>query len=103
MQEQDGLNPADRELEMALKSLTPAPTGIDAIAAAYSAGRRAAQHQLNLWRSAAAAMLLIGAGIWIIPNGRDATTGPLAIDQQLATNDAVAKHSPAPSSLVVLR
>src|SRR5205823_8945410 len=63
--EPDDLNPADRELEQALKSLLPTSASIDPIAAAFSAGRRSATIPLRTWQSAAAAMLLIAAAAWM--------------------------------------
>jgi len=65
MQEQDGLTPGERELELAMKSLSPAAARIDPIAAALAAGHRSARRQLRLWRAAAVFMLLIGVGSWL--------------------------------------
>jgi hypothetical protein len=69
MSEQDGLNPAERELEEALKSLAPAAARIDPVSAAFEAGRRSVRTQLHVWRMATAAALMIGAGSWLIPIG----------------------------------
>ena len=64
------MNPADRELEAALRSLSPTrTTEVDPIAAAYAAGRRAARTQVRLWQSAAAAVLMIAVGSWLVPTG----------------------------------
>ena len=65
------LTPADRELEAALKSLAPSrTTDIDPVAAAFAAGSRSARRQVRFWRSAAAAVLVIGIGSWLIPFDR---------------------------------
>jgi hypothetical protein len=69
MSDQDELNPAERELEASLKSLTPRATRLDPVAAAYSAGQRSARREVRHWRVATAAMALIGAGSWLMPAG----------------------------------
>ena len=74
MQEQQGLNPAQRELEGALKSLMPAAGQIDPIAAAFGAGRAAAQRQIRTWQSATGLLLLIAAGSWLFPASRRAVS-----------------------------
>jgi hypothetical protein len=66
MQNENELNPADRELELALKSLTPIGGRVDAIAAAFAAGGRSSQRWVRTWQSAAAAMLLVAAGSWVM-------------------------------------
>jgi hypothetical protein len=71
MQNEDGLNAAERELESALRSLAPRSAKIDPVAAAFEAGRRSARRQVRLWQSAAAAMLLVSAGAWLVPVSRD--------------------------------
>jgi hypothetical protein len=76
MQEQDGLTPGERELELAMKSLSPAAARIDPIAAALAAGRRSGRRQLRLWRAAAVFMLLIGVGSWLAPARRSAVVPP---------------------------
>jgi len=66
----DEMNAADRELEAALKSLSPKrTTEVDPIAAAFAAGRRSARTQIRLWQSAAAAVLLVAIGSWLMPTG----------------------------------
>jgi hypothetical protein len=67
MQDEHELNPGDCELEAALRTLTPAAVPIDAVSTAFEAGRRSARRQVYIWRSAAAAMLLMSAGVWMIP------------------------------------
>ena len=71
MSDQDELNPAERELEAALKSLTPRPARLDPVAAAYSAGQRSARREVRRWRVATAAMAILGAGTWLLPVGQN--------------------------------
>jgi hypothetical protein len=71
MSDQDELNPAERELEAALRSLTPTATRLDPISAAYSAGRRSARSEVRRWRFATAAVALLGAGTWLLPVGQN--------------------------------
>lgn len=71
MPEQDGLNPADQELEAALRSLAPAAARIDPVAAAFAAGQLAMRRQLRRWQAATAAMVLISAGAWLVPVQRE--------------------------------
>ena len=72
-EQQDDLTPADRELEAALKSLSPSrATRIDPVAAAFAAGARSARRQLRFWQSAAAAVFLLAAGTWLVPFHRAA-------------------------------
>jgi hypothetical protein len=54
-------------VESALRSLAPAAANVDPVAAAFDAGRRSAGRQVRWWRSAAAVLLLLGAGSWMIP------------------------------------
>jgi hypothetical protein len=65
-----GLKPGQRELERALRSLAPRAPRVDPVAAAFDAGRRSSRRHVQLWRSAAAALLLIAGGSWLIPIGR---------------------------------
>jgi hypothetical protein len=71
MSDQDELNPAERELEAALRLLTPTATRLDPIAAAYSAGQRSARSEVRRWRVATATVALLGAGTWLLPAGRN--------------------------------
>ena len=91
----DDLTPAERELEGALKSLSPKrPAGIDPIAAAFAAGRRSARTQVRLWQSAAAAVLMIAVGSWLIPPGQ-----PRTVMVSTARPETVAVVTSAPMSL----
>src|SRR5262249_21993681 len=70
MSEQDELNPAERELEAAMKSLRPVMTRLDPVSAAYEAGRRSCRSEVRVWRAAAAALALVGAGVWLLPGAQ---------------------------------
>jgi hypothetical protein len=70
MQENDAVN---RELENALRNLSPLSAKVDPITAAFAAGRRSANHRLHLWQSAVAALLLVNVGLWLVPIRRDAS------------------------------
>jgi hypothetical protein len=63
----DELGPGERELETALKSLSPARPGVDAVGAAFSAGRHSGRREARLWRGAAGVFLLALAGSWVVP------------------------------------
>jgi hypothetical protein len=67
MQEPNGLNPAEHEVEEALRTVTPSAARIDPVAAAFAAGQRSATSQLQRWRAAAAVLLLVSAGSWLLP------------------------------------
>ncbi len=58
MQEQDGLNPEELELERALRSLSPASAKLNPIAAAFEAGQQFRQRQVRAWSAAFVALLL---------------------------------------------
>ena len=70
MSDQDELNPAERELEAALKSLTPRAARLDPVAAAYSAGQRSARREVRRWRVATATIALVGVAAWLLPTGK---------------------------------
>jgi hypothetical protein len=70
MSDQDELDPAERELEAALKTLTPRAARLDPVAAAYSAGQRSARREVRRWRVATAAMALLGVATWLPPAGQ---------------------------------
>jgi len=67
MQDEHALTPAQRELELALKSVTPTAARVDSAAAAFSAGRRSARRRARFWQSAAFVLLLAAAGSWLVP------------------------------------
>jgi hypothetical protein len=105
MQEPNGLNDEQRELESALRSLSPAAARIDPIAAAFNAGHRSSGHQLRIWRSAAALILLIAVASRLMPSGHNTDIQPHEL-----TESTIALRSPqllpepaAPQSLMVLQ
>ena len=102
MSDQDELNPAERELEAALKSLTPRATRLDPVAAAYSAGQRSARREVRRWRIATATVALLGAGTWLLPAGQS-----LLAERQMRFPEAVARSpmmQPVPEqSMAMLR
>jgi hypothetical protein len=72
---EDDLNPADRELEDALRSLSPALARIDPIAAAFAAGEKSAQRVTHVWQSLAAIVTVALIGSWMIPTPHHAAPG----------------------------
>jgi hypothetical protein len=102
MQEPNGLNPEQLELESALRSLSPAAARIDPITAAFTAGRRSSRRQLHLWRSAAVLVVLAAVGSRLIPTSRNSVVSP-----SVRSNETVAIQSPpeapAPQSVRVLQ
>jgi hypothetical protein len=66
-QEPNGLSPAQRELEEALRTLAPSPASMDAVAAAFTAGRHSARRQVRAWQTAAVLLVAIGTGAWLLP------------------------------------
>jgi hypothetical protein len=106
--QESGLSPAQRELELALRSLAlPAPRGVDPIAAAFEAGRRSSQRQVRVWRSALAAVLVAGVGMWFVMSDRGGPGvkppsiphGSVAVRSQTAPSD----RPPAEQSLIMLQ
>ena len=84
MSDQDELNPAERELEATLKSLTPRATRLDPVTAAYKAGQRSAHREVQGWRMATAVAAIFGAGTWLLPVGQNLLAekpvrGPIAV------------------------
>ncbi|HEY4232319.1 MAG TPA: hypothetical protein VGM76_02750 [Lacipirellulaceae bacterium] len=103
MSEQDELNPAERELEAALRSLTPATVRIDPVAAAFAAGERTARRQLRQWQSATAALVVISACAWFVPVQRGTIFGR-HIEAPAPIADSVAVVQPhSEQSLLKLR
>jgi hypothetical protein len=97
--EQNDLTPADRELEAALKSLAPSrATRLDPVAAAFAAGSRSAQRQVRFWQSAAAAVVMIGVGSWLVPFGHRANVAPPPPLVATSPPPAIAVATTAPPS-----
>jgi hypothetical protein len=99
MQDQNGLTPGERELESAMKSLSPAAARIDPIAAAFAAGQRSGRRPVRLWRAAAVLMLLIGAGSWLAPIRHSVVVEPHEFSEPVV----VLRPPPAAESLQVLQ
>ena len=100
---QDELNSADRELEAALKSLAPAAARIDPVAAAFAAGQRSGRRQLRVWQAAAAALLLVGAGAWLVPAAHQPASPRGVPDSAVALHDAIPTRVTTDQSLILLR
>ena len=65
-EEEDGLTPADRELETALRSLRPTPASLNLAATALVISHRSADTRRRRWQmAAAAATIILGGGLWI--------------------------------------
>ena len=58
------MNDADRDFECALRSIAPTPATIDAAAVMREHVHRTTLRHLRLWQAAAAAALLVAAGLW---------------------------------------
>jgi hypothetical protein len=105
--EDDGLSPAQRELESALRSLSPAPRDVDAIAAAYEAGRRSMRWRLHAWQSAAAVILIAAGATWLTTQapGLDQTTPtPIAAGPRVLVVQTTAPvGQPNQASLLMLQ
>lgn len=107
--DQDGgsLSPAQRELEAALQSLSPAASDVDAIAAAYEAGRRSMRWRLHAWQSAAALVLIAAGATWLtssLPPIDRATPAPIASGPRLLVVQTTAPvASPSQASLLTLQ
>jgi len=67
MQEQNGLNPAQRELEAALEAMIPTITRADPIAAAFTAGTKLGRRRARFWQTVTAITLAVGIGIHFAP------------------------------------
>jgi hypothetical protein len=92
MQNQNELTPAERELELALKSLRPAASRIDPVAAALAARRRASHRRVRLWQAAAAAiggLAIWMAAEWRAPGAIDGGTGSGATVELAALDEPV--------------
>jgi hypothetical protein len=105
MQEPNGLNDEQLELESALRSLPPAAARIDPITAAFTAGRRASRRQLRLWRSAAVLILLVGAASRLVSHQRNVTIQPrdLSENKIVLSPEQPPPEPPAPQSLQALQ
>jgi hypothetical protein len=95
----ENVNPEHLELETALMTIAPCAARLDPVAAAFEAGRRSQRRQANLWRSAAAALLLAGLALWMFPNRvvppaqQDRTGSTIASRQSTAPAEPLADQS----------
>jgi hypothetical protein len=105
MQEPNGLNHEQRELESALRCLSPAAAKIDPITAAFTAGRRSSRRQLHLWRSATVLILLVGAASRLMPPERNAAVQPRDFSENKIAirSEQPPPEAPAPQSVRVLQ
>ena len=88
MSHEDNLNPADREFEDALRSLSPKTARIDPVAAAFCAGERSARRTTRRWQAVAAVMVLALVSSWLIPSFDRATTSPHLVVQLQSPDSA---------------
>ena len=102
MSEEDELNPVERELEAALKSLRPRATRLDPVAAAYCAGQQSAHREVRRWRVATAAVALLGAGTWLLPMGQNLSRQKRVLVPVVAAVSPEMRPVPD-QSLIVLR
>lgn len=92
MQDEQPLNPAEQELEAALRELRPAAAQIDRDAVLFKAGYQSAIRQMRLWQSAAgtlAASLLISLllpAIYSSPERENVLVGTNRIRQMPTEN-----------------
>ncbi len=98
----DGLTPGERELELAMKSLSPSAARIDPIAAAFAAGRRTGQRPMRIWRAAAILMLLVGVGSWLVPVRHNVAIQPREISEPAVAIQPSRPEPLAAESLQVL-
>jgi hypothetical protein len=66
MQEENGLNSEQRDLELALRSLSPMRTQLNPIAAAFEAGRMVHRRQVRVLSAVTTLSLLIAMGSLIL-------------------------------------
>lgn len=71
MLDEDGLTPADRELETALRSLRPTPAPFNPAATARLVGRSTPRINSRRWQAAAAAAAIVLGSAWLVsrPSG----------------------------------
>jgi hypothetical protein len=106
----ESMNDADRDLELALRTLSPSrsstATIVDPIAAAFAAGQRSSRRALRLWQSATAAAVVIAGGVLLTsPSIRPAfPVVPSDSRVVVATSPPPIEPSAAPSdqSLIML-
>jgi hypothetical protein len=65
--DENQLNPAERELERALQSLAPAPLSLNRDDVIFQAGERSTRQQLRIWRGAAGGLAACALAAAMIP------------------------------------
>jgi hypothetical protein len=103
MQESNGLSRDHQELESALKSLAPASTPIDPVAAAFSAGRRSGSRRARIWQSAAIISLIFSVGTQLLPTRQTTVIHPQSRSPETVALRAEAPEPPAPQTLQALQ
>jgi len=103
MQNLNGLNQEEQELESALKSLSPTSAQIDPIAAAFSAGRRSSARRVRLWQSSAALILMLAVGTRMLPTHQRALVPSSNQFHEDVVFHPQTPQPPAPQSLQVLQ
>jgi hypothetical protein len=104
MQEQNRLNPAQRELEEALASVAPIAARVDPIAAAFDAGRKSNRRQLHFWRAAAGIVLALGVASRLVPRGHDSMLpAPDRSETTVVAREATGTPLPQQSFLMLQR
>jgi hypothetical protein len=81
----DGLSPAEREVEAALRGLRPTDAGLDPLVIAYRAGASRRETSLWMWRAAAAVFAIALGAVVLIGNRQNdsnVSRGTLAVDQR---------------------
>jgi hypothetical protein len=94
-QEPNGLSPAQRELEEALRTLAPSAARVDAVAAAFTAGRNSAHRQIRTWQAAAILLLAVGTSAWLLPHRPG---GPILPRNTTDSSVLVVRSQPSPAS-----
>lgn len=94
MQDETPLTPAQKVFEETLRSTTPSAARLDPLAAAFAAGRKSGQHQVQLWRSTTAVAILLGVGALFLPAGHPHTNPPAEFRGPVVA----ASYEPAPVS-----
>jgi len=79
MEFKDQSDADDRAIISALKSVAPAATAIDPLAAAFAAGSRISRRRIRIWQSAAALSLALASAAWLRPQPSSDRATPLAI------------------------
>jgi hypothetical protein len=79
------------DFEARLKLLSPAAGRVDAVTAAYIAGKRNSQRAINRWRGVAGLITVAAIAPWMVPKSRPVVVAPaeIAIFQTAPTPEQV--------------